>query len=211
MKRVVTLPPTRARCAPLWPMTDHSAAFVYLYRRESDGLIKIGCTTDPRNRERLLRVKHVGRIFALCPGWVTREQMFHWLFADARVEAEWFEPVPLLLKCAREMRSTGDTSIVPFDNPVMGRRSDVLDEIERHGVNLAGMAEITGHAPELFKRRALSVRASWGLLASRMIVVHFRELLDLPWFAPPRHEVVYCRHILRPDVFGPAPETEAVA
>lgn len=76
-------------------MLDYTLYFV---RRGSDGAIKIGITTDLRRRIAGLRSQHGSMtVLATVEGARTREKLAHLVFADVRLDGEFFQPTPELL------------------------------------------------------------------------------------------------------------------
>lgn len=75
-------------------MTDST---LYFIRRESDGAIKIGITTDLRRRLADLRRQHGALVpLGTVVGAATREKLAHLLFADSRLDGEFFQPTVTL-------------------------------------------------------------------------------------------------------------------
>jgi hypothetical protein len=65
-----------------------------VYFAERQGQIKIGISLVPEERCRQLRA----RLLATEPGGRGREWQLHLLFAEHRIDGEWFKPAPELLE-----------------------------------------------------------------------------------------------------------------
>lgn len=80
-----------------------SDSTVYFVLRDSDGAIKIGVTTDLRRRISDLRARH-GQlsVLATVEGAATREKLAHLIFADIRLDGEFFKPTPALLAFVKQ-------------------------------------------------------------------------------------------------------------
>ncbi len=78
--------------------THRRICHVYFAKSRLSGLIKIGVSTDPRSRLRNLDSATPGGIdvLAVVRGDRSHESTLHTLFATARVNGEWFEPVEAL-------------------------------------------------------------------------------------------------------------------
>jgi hypothetical protein len=71
---------------------------LYFVRRDFDGAIKIGITTDLRRRLPDPRRQHGGMtLFGTVAGASTREKLAHLIFADSRLDGEFFQPTSALL------------------------------------------------------------------------------------------------------------------
>lgn len=66
------------------------ASVVYFVRRQ-DGAVKVGFTTQIRNRLYMLRIEYGAlQVEAMCPGGREAEGAFHRALADERITGEWF-------------------------------------------------------------------------------------------------------------------------
>lgn len=81
-------------------------SLVYLAQR-ADGLIKIGWSSDVERRVRELRrdSRSAVELLACFPGDKPDELALHALFADLRVEDEWFHPGAALLAFLESMKA----------------------------------------------------------------------------------------------------------
>jgi hypothetical protein len=74
-----------------------SESIVYFLRRESDGAIKIGITTNLRQRMADLRRSHgTLTLLGMVEGAATREKLAHLIFADVRLDGEFFQVTPAI-------------------------------------------------------------------------------------------------------------------
>jgi hypothetical protein len=85
-------------------MARAERSVVYFFQR-SDGLVKIGTTTLLRDRQRSL-TREFGDLvlLGLQRGDSSDERDLHRRFAAARVQGEWFRPIPELLGYAVALR-----------------------------------------------------------------------------------------------------------
>src|SRR5262245_18103667 len=75
-----------------------ASCIVYFVRRESDGAIKIGITTNLRRRLPDLRRQHgTMTLLGTVEGAANHEKLAHLVFADSRLDGEFFQPSPALM------------------------------------------------------------------------------------------------------------------
>lgn len=99
--------------ADRWVQEHHSASVafaresrVYLVQRDSDGAIKIGFTSDVMRRVKEVRKESSAEVslLAVFPGDKPDELRIHGRFREARLDGEWFRPVPELLDFIDSLR-----------------------------------------------------------------------------------------------------------
>lgn len=70
---------------------------VVYFAQRADGAVKIGFTDDVQRRLRELRPEHGPlELLATIPGDKRTEGAFHRLYAEARLDGEWFRETPML-------------------------------------------------------------------------------------------------------------------
>jgi len=96
------------------PRSRSRHCFVYFLKRESDGLIKIGRTSNPRHRLQTLNREYGERLVMLtyCEAGLQAEYNLHNAFQLHRVEGEWFRPHQRL-EVVIDMVAATDT--IPWD------------------------------------------------------------------------------------------------
>ena len=114
---------------------------LYFVRRESDGAVKIGITTDLRRRLPDLRRLHGGMtLLGTAKGATTREKLLHLLFADARLDGEFFQATPAVMSFLeqyaipppqRDARPRAGTPRASRNRPWIDLYSDPLVVYER--------------------------------------------------------------------------------
>ena len=81
-------------CEPEKIERRDSAGYIYLIRELNAGHVKIGRTTDPKQRHRTFSVKMPFKIDVLfsfkCKKHIQTEERLHEVFSDLRVDGEWF-------------------------------------------------------------------------------------------------------------------------
>ncbi len=81
---------------------------IYFIRNEETNKIKIGYSKDPEERLRTLQTGSSGKLTLLLAieGTQQDETAWHDRFADARIQNEWFDPVPELFLVILEIKDT---------------------------------------------------------------------------------------------------------
>jgi hypothetical protein len=79
--------------------------YTYFVRR--GGAIKIGCSTDPKQRISTLQTASVEKLetLAIVPDSVVTEEIAHARFSDLRIRGEWFRADPRLLRFIHKLDS----------------------------------------------------------------------------------------------------------
>lgn len=110
--RAVRMPCPRPQAATPKPAppVQVSLSKIYFARRECDGLIKIGTTSQLGRRLSALRRDHgTLTLLATQEGGFTKERALHERFAKLRVEGEWFRSGHLLTKHIKRLASKAAT------------------------------------------------------------------------------------------------------
>lgn len=111
---------------------------VYFFRRDADGLVKIGFSKHVDSRCAEFRGPNKGRVLAVVEGGFVRERLFHDHFAAERRTGEWFAPSDEMFWVIGEIVVTGDTLAVPAEPPEPVKNGDLLHL--RHQLGLSRVA-----------------------------------------------------------------------
>lgn len=112
---------------------------VYFAHRESDGLIKIGCSVYPESRAKQLSsdLKTKVKIIGVAPGGFFEERSLHRRHAEHRIRGEWFSPSVAVLRTVDYVTKHGELPPLPkTDRDVLLKKlflgGDTLQSIGSH-------------------------------------------------------------------------------
>lgn len=130
---------------------------VYFIQHPLTGLVKIGCSGWPKLRVRELGYIHGAplELLAFAPGGFREERRMHEMFADERVESEWFSASEGVLAAIEHVRTTGTLPL-----PDEELREDAIIRRRRAGETLQAIAGDYGITGERVRQIAHEMEAA---------------------------------------------------